>query len=508
MRKIIPFFTVFIIFTTSACVKRCTVMSKPATLSADPTVVSFTVLQINDVYEINPVESGTQGGLARVATLRNSLLAENPNLITVLPGDFLSPSAMGATTVDGEPVAGKQMIASLNALGVDYVSFGNHEFDLTERRLLARISESTFKWIGSNVRTPTSHLISQAIDDVIVPFHNQAGAEVKVALFGICTNATKKPYVHFLPALETARAETTRLAAQANVVIALTHLPISEDKEIAAQVPAIDVLLGGHEHVHTAQEAGDDHTPIFKADANARTVYVHRMTYNTSTKKLLIDSTLIAMDATIPLDEGVKAVTTHWTDLVFAALRAGGIEPDQILGSTDVILEGFEAAVRTSPTTLTSLIGESFAAAEPTADAVVYGSGMIRLDDRILVGPVTQYDVLRIFPFAGKLVLSDMLGRVITRMLDQGELNSGSGGYLQTAKITRDEASHSWLISGTPIVNEQHYKILANDYLLTGQEHGLDFLGPNAPVDTVVVIHDSAKVQAALSRWLQNRQAM
>ena len=40
--------------------------------------VSFTVLHFNDVYEITPVEGGQAGGLARVAGLRQRLLAQDP----------------------------------------------------------------------------------------------------------------------------------------------------------------------------------------------------------------------------------------------------------------------------------------------------------------------------------------------------------------------------------------------------------------------------------------------
>jgi len=43
------------------------------------------------------------------------------------------------------------MIASLNTLGLDFVTFGNHEFDLTETELISRMKESSFTWISSNV---------------------------------------------------------------------------------------------------------------------------------------------------------------------------------------------------------------------------------------------------------------------------------------------------------------------------------------------------------------------
>ena len=41
--------------------------------------VSVTFLHLNDVYEISPLDNGKVGGMARVATVRQDLLKENPN---------------------------------------------------------------------------------------------------------------------------------------------------------------------------------------------------------------------------------------------------------------------------------------------------------------------------------------------------------------------------------------------------------------------------------------------
>ena len=59
--------------------------------------VDFTILQLNDVYDAMPVEGGRRGGLARVTTLYQQLREENPNIFSVMVGDFLAPSAIGAT---------------------------------------------------------------------------------------------------------------------------------------------------------------------------------------------------------------------------------------------------------------------------------------------------------------------------------------------------------------------------------------------------------------------------
>src|SRR5215831_1454223 len=80
----------------------------------------LTILQINDVYSTTPIDG--VGGLARVATLKQRLAQNGHQVILALAGDFLSPSV--ASTV----FKGEQMIATLNAAGLDYATFGNHEF--------------------------------------------------------------------------------------------------------------------------------------------------------------------------------------------------------------------------------------------------------------------------------------------------------------------------------------------------------------------------------------------
>src|SRR5262245_27221736 len=103
---------------------------------------TFTILHFNDVYEITPIEGGHAGGLARVARFRAELKAKDPTLLTTLGGDYVSPSALGTARVNNESLSGRQMVAVLNVVGVDWATFGNHEFDISEGALRARLAES------------------------------------------------------------------------------------------------------------------------------------------------------------------------------------------------------------------------------------------------------------------------------------------------------------------------------------------------------------------------------
>src|SRR5215213_5454632 len=116
---------------------------------ADDGKITVTLLQLNDVYEISPLEKGRFGGFAKIAELRNQLVKENPNTYTLLAGDFLSPSAIGTLSYEGKGIRGRQMVEMMNAVPVDLVTFGNHEFDLSESALNDRINESAFTWISA-----------------------------------------------------------------------------------------------------------------------------------------------------------------------------------------------------------------------------------------------------------------------------------------------------------------------------------------------------------------------
>src|SRR6185295_19046837 len=112
---------------------------------------TVTILHFNDVYEIDAVDGGHAGGLARVATVLDGLKRTSAPVLTTLGGDYLSPSAIGTARVNGEALAGRQMVDVLNVLGVDWATFGNHEFDVSEAAFHKRIAEGTFHLVSSNV---------------------------------------------------------------------------------------------------------------------------------------------------------------------------------------------------------------------------------------------------------------------------------------------------------------------------------------------------------------------
>src|SRR5687767_15997127 len=99
--------------------------------------VKVTLLQVNDVYQFAPVDQGTTGGLARVLTLTKSIREHNPNTLFLMARDTISPSVESIT------YKGAQMIDAWNAAGLDYATFGNHEFDFGPTVPPARTKDSS-----------------------------------------------------------------------------------------------------------------------------------------------------------------------------------------------------------------------------------------------------------------------------------------------------------------------------------------------------------------------------
>lgn len=441
--------------------------------------LEFTILHLNDVYEMTPVSGGKEGGLARVATLRKQLLDENPNTVTVFAGDLFSPSALATVRVDGERLEGRHMVAAMNAVGLDYATFGNHEFDVGHRAFLDRLRESRFAWISSNVFDRQGGSFPGVARNKVVEIRGRGGKTLRLGFFGLTVDNNTADYVSYADFLEAARAQAKELRGRVDVLVALTHLTARQDIALAEADLGIDLILGGHDHENMQYWRGPRFVPVFKADANARSAYVHRIRYDLESKELTVRSVLQRVTDRIPEDPATLAVVRHWMERAFAAFRAEGFEPEQAVAAVPVALDGLESSVRNHPTALTSLIAEAMRTAVPGAELALFNSGSIRVDDVLPPGPLTQLDVIRILPFGGRVCQAEIEGALLRRVLDQGMANLGHGGFLQTSGVGRDKSE--WRVNGAPLAAGRIYRAAIAEYLLSGKEQGLGYLAHGTP---------------------------
>ncbi len=442
----------------------------------EPRTVTF--LHFNDVYEITPVSGGSSGGLARVTTVRNHLAASSAALLTTLGGDYLSPSAMGLAVVDGQRLAGRQMVATLNDVGVDWAVLGNHEFDLRENEFRQRLAESRFGIVASNVTDSAGALFPGTTRSVIVQLVTPGGP-VRIGLLGLTIDSNRPGWVRFEDPIDAARRAIVGFGDSVDAIVALTHLTLAQDQRLAEALPAISVILGGHEHENYEIRRGAGLTPIVKADANVRTVAVVTIAWPTATSRPTVQSALQVIDRSVAESPDVAQGVAQWVALSDAAYRAQGLEPTTVVATIAEPLDGRESVVRSRPGPLTALIADALRREVPGAEVGVMNGGSIRIDDVIAAGVVTQYDVIRVLPFGGNVVGTTMSGALLDRVLTQGEANRGSGGFLHAAGAARDGGR--WLVGGMPIDPARSYRVATTDFLVTGREVGLDWLKPGNP---------------------------
>lgn len=472
--------------------------TRPAATNSDDGQIEVVFLQMNDVYEIAPLDGGRVGGMARVATIKNRLLHDNPNTFAVIAGDFLSPSLIGTLRHEGSRISGRQMVDVLNEMGLDIATFGNHEFDIKEAELLSRLKESQFRWVSSNVlhktQLGTQPFVSgsggsDVLQTLILDAKDKDGTAIKIGVLAVTLPFNKVEWVEYIDFFKAATQAYQSLKNQTNFVIAITHLNLKDDIELSKQNPGICLIMGGHDHTNSYDKINDSF--VAKADANARTVYVHKLSYNKVNNQLSINSSLIQVDTTIPFDSSTAKVVGRWVNIAEKSFKEQGFSTDEVLYVAKEPLEVRESQIRHRQTNMGEIITKAMSAAAPQSAVSLVNSGSLRLDDQ-LTGNITQYDILRTMPFGGKILEADMTGELLERVLTTGKSNKGKGGYLQMDKASYDDSRQIWIVNEKPLDKSKTYRVALSDYLLTGLETNFGFLKPGAPGLEKIYEPDSA----------------
>jgi len=459
---------------------------------------TVTFFHINDIYEIDAIEGGRVGGLSRVATLLRRLERTRPPVLMTLGGDYLAPAAIASAIVDGRPLAGRQMVDVLSHVGLDWAVFGNHEFDVSEDDFRSRLAEGRFKVIASNVSDANGQPFAGTVRSAIVPLKT-ANRVIRLGLIGLTMDATRRPWVLYAPPIETARKQLEQFNGKVDAVVALTHLTLEDDQELVTQVPGIDLVLGGHEHENWLARRGPDFTPIVKADANVRSVAVVTLAFGRPNTRPVVSSRLEIIDRRILPDPKVEGIVRKWMTLAFTAFRSSGFDLERRVAVLDESLDGRESAVRNQSGRLTDLITAAFDRETGGVDVAIVNGGSIRLDDVVQPGPVSEYEVIRILPFGGRVMRASLDGVLLASVLDIGEQNRGGGGFLHARGVTRK--GNQWMVKGKPLDRSARYTVALTDFLLSGGETNLGFLTRTNP--GVHDVQELGDVRLALIAELQ-----
>ncbi len=427
----------------------------------------FTVIQVNDVYKIEGLEGGATGGIARLRTLRKRLEAGGRPVLVLHAGDILFPSVMS------KYLRAQPMIRALNLLDGDPAAFdqnliavfGNHEFDDKDPGIvLGRVAQSDFSWVSSNVRyrstkeapgEPFSCRLKNVHDALVLDVGG-----VRVGVFGLTVDSQRRDYVAYSYEMAArrgvVRAAINHLKSKgAQVIIALTHQDLDQDRLLAADFPEINFIVGGHEHFYIQEQVG--RTWITKADADAKSAVVYDV-------KVSPDASVEAIPVKIDIGQDIEKdaivegeVERSLVELSDTIARLTGRSALEEVGKTAYMLEGIEPAVRGRETALGNFLADVIRERMNTDIAFVNGGG-IRINDNIPPGPIRVYDMEGVFYYDNVLTAFELTGAEIMDVLRNSvsKAHLGDGRFLQVSGIR-----FKYHACGTP--QEPRYRISPED---------------------------------------------
>ncbi len=308
MKTLLYTFAAFLFFTSI-------IFSQPETL---------TILHVNDSHStleaIGPRDAnlkGTLGGVSRVASLVGMTKMTEPNVLFLHAGDI----SIGDVFFNRYFQVPELQI--LDALGVDAMTLGNHEFDLGPEALLGSISyvfpypADAFPLLTANV--DFSDATISALESYIDEYTIKEFGDVKVGIFGLTTPATNllsNPSPAFViddfVTIAGNMVNHLRTVENCDVVILLSHLGIAYDQLVEEYVPGINVIVGGHDHYKFEE-------PIALPDPVTGTTWIVQARSNymnvgkmilqvDGTNVTLLDYDLIPIDENIPQEPIVQSM--------------------------------------------------------------------------------------------------------------------------------------------------------------------------------------------------------
>jgi len=443
----------------------------------------ITILHFADFHDflqpsVSVVNNHTNevGGFARLVgtVLREKSHAPDSTFV-LFAGDAVQGTTF-STFFKGE------IVYSLFDRFVDYSVLGVHDLDYGLPNLMDLTKDRKYQILAANVFNKYGKPFSD---------HDAAIREVdgvKVGFFGltkliteILQAAKNMGDLNFAPVEETARSMVQSLRAQgADIVIALTHQGLEEDKKLARAVEGIDLIVGGLSHTNLIKGFQTFDTIIVQAGYRGENIGKVTIRYDKKKKAVIsITPTIIPVIASSPVDTETARIVGEYAKNMADQMGV-------IIAKTDVYLEGTREVVRRTETNLANLIAD-FMSLSSGAELCLVNSGVIRAS--INEGDIRVADVINALPYPNNVSVVRIPGRAIYRILEKSAAClPGEGRFLQVSKGVsykiRGRVLEEFRFNGREIEPDRYYTVATSDFLADGGDNYPEFKQDLNPKNT------------------------
>ena len=447
-------------------------MARPRADRSAGQAYELVLLHTND-HHGTVLPNNDQGGLAERATFISSVRAANPNVLVVDAGDINTGTALS------NMFAAQQDIVAYNMIGYDAVTFGNHEFDGTQEKLLRQIALAEFPFVSSNIMTADGEYLGGH------PYLVKQYDGFKIGIIGITTLRAKiiaspDPSLSFINEIDAARemVDILRNQEQVDVIIALTHIGDHKEDpehitspELAQAVPGIDIIVDGHSHSFLERANRVGNTYIVSANEWGKFVGQGKLTIQGG-KLAAFQWAPVPITGIAP-DPAITAMLEPYIEQANASLKevVGQASADFIFG---------DRLTRQIETALGNMICDAnvwyFRTVQnQQIDFAFHNGGNMRTE--LPRGPITQEQILTILPFENYLYVASLKGSDVVALFEFiASIPQGAGGFAQVSREVRYTIDYTGgegqlrnlTVGGQPVDPNRIYRFCTNDYLLGG----------------------------------------
>lgn len=461
-------------------------------IAVGATAHRLTIIHMNDFHSRHEAVDGSAlsckpgakpdcfGGAARLASAigaeRTAAEAAGRVVLQVDAGDQFQGSLFYTAW------RGEVELAVMHLLGTEVMTAGNHEFDNGPENLARFVRGAKFPVLSANTDATDEPVLAGLLKPHVML---QKGG-VKIGIVGLTTLETSTgsspgPHLRFTPpAAALAKSVAALRAEGAQLVIALSHLGVAEDRAMAGHIAGVDVFVGGHSHTllsdsesgaagpaHGAFDGPAGRAVVVQAACFGR--YIGRLDIDLDENHRIIayggDTRHIGLD--LPEEPGVAAVVAGYAGQLDLVRRRKVGE-----ASAPVTNDG----CRIGECALGNFVADALLATVHGADLAIINGGGMRTG--LPGGAITIGDVLTMLPFSNTVATLKLRGSDLLAALANGVGRAGAGAFPQLAgaKMVWNPASKTVVSvslrqpdgSFVPLDPNRVYLVVTNNFMRAG----------------------------------------
>ena len=422
----------------------------------------------------------------RLGYIADSLRALYPDLLILSAGDNRS----GDPINDMFEIPAYPMVALMNQIGFHATAVGNHEFDSNQEGLARLIGLGTFSTLCANMEPDPKWKMH------VKPYQIFDCGGISVGVLGITalgsmgipeSHPARLTDIKFMEPLETIQ-KFQFLRDKCDVVLLLSHLGYTSDVQFSAELPWVDIIVGGHSH--TQIQGGEMHNGILITQ-NSKSV-----PFATHSTLVLAGGKVVEKKAELIAVKGMPGENKTVAELVRYFSENPAFK--RVLAVAETPFDNREE--------LGCMVCDAYLV-ETGADLSYQNAGGVRIENHP-AGDMTVGDVMKMDPFQNDLVEVHVTGKELAEMLVSCYDNDKQrfpyvGGM--TCEVVIDPATQKvkkitlFDLNGKKLNLKKTYRVVSNSYTVAVSPTNRADQGQSVGITTPDIIKNYLEHQKKIS---------